>query len=233
MTTPMPVSLKCPCCGNEFESMSLRSTNTGGPLTTDLYRHAGGFPYLPLMVHGCTQCGYSGHMGAFDPKEATTGLKEWVRDNLKPIPDRYSTGAKYENSARIAEHKGVPSYEVANIWLRAGWCAPEPGEPGVHYRREAVSRFEAAMDAGTVPKDERALVTYLIGELHRRVGNPDKAKAWFARVPDAVGDNAERKWLIDLAIQQSTDPKEMVDEERGTQEIPGSSHQHASDSGAG
>jgi hypothetical protein len=33
-------------------------------------------------------------------------------------------------------------------------------------------------------------------------------------VPDAVGDNAEQKWLIDLAIQQSTEPKEFVDEVR-------------------
>jgi hypothetical protein len=35
-------------------------------------------------------------------------------------------------------------------------------------------------------------------------------------VPDAVGGNAKQEWLIDLAIQQSTNPKEIVDEERGT-----------------
>lgn len=215
MTTPMPVTLKCPCCGHEFESMSLRSTNTAGPLTTDMYRHAGGFPSLPLMVHGCSQCGYSGGMGDFNLKKVTPAVKEWVRANLKPIPVRHSTGAKYENSARITEHEGAPPYQVASIWLRAGWCEGEQSESGVRYRAEAVVRFEAAMAAGQVPKDERAFLTYLIGELHRRTGNPDKARTWFARVPDAVGDNAEQKWLIDLAIQQSTDPKEFVEEKAG------------------
>lgn len=154
-------------------------------------------------------------MGDFEPKEVMPALKEWVRANLKPIPDRYSSGAMYENSARIAEHRGAPPYRVANFWLKAGWCESERSESGVRYRREAVARFETAMERKQVPEDARAAITYLIGELHRRVGNPDKARAWFARVPDAVGGNAERKWLIDLAIQQSTNPKEMVDEGRG------------------
>jgi hypothetical protein len=196
--------------------MSLGSTNTCGPLTTDLYRHAGGFPSLPLMVHGCTQCGYSGHVADFDPEQVTPELKEWVRTNLKPIPDRFSTGAKYENSVRIAEYKGAPPYHVAQLWLKAGWCESEDGGAGVRYRREAVARFEAAMERRQVTADSRAIITYLIGELYRRVGDPDKAKAWFARAPDAVGGNAKQEWLIDLAIQQSTNPKETVDEKRGT-----------------
>jgi hypothetical protein len=195
--------------------MSLATTNTFGPLTTDLYRHAGGFPSLPLMIHGCPQCGYSGHAGAFDPDEVTPRLKEWVRANLKPVSGRFRAGAKYENSARIVEHEGAPPYQVANIWLRAGWCEDGQSESGVRYRREAVLRFEAAMDAGQVPKGERAIITYLIGELHRRIGDAAKAKDWFARVPNAVAGNAKEQWLIDLAIQQSTNPQEFVEEKRG------------------
>lgn len=139
-------------------------------------------------------------------------MKEWVRQNIKPIPDRHSAGAKYENSARIAEQRGMSAYGVAQIWLRAGWCESQESESGVRFRREAVTRFEAAMEKRQVPKDELASATYLIGELHRRVGESDKARLWFARVPEAVGDDAEQKWLIDLAIQQSTEPKEFVNE---------------------
>jgi hypothetical protein len=190
--------------------MSLRSTNTCGPLTTDLYRKAGGFPSLPLLVHGCARCGYSGYVGDFDPEQVTPELKEWVRTNLKPMPGRFPTGAKYANSARIAEYKGVPSFHVAQLWLKAGWCETEARTwLDVRYRREAVARFEAAMERNEVAADSRATTTYLIGELHRRVGDMDKAKAWFARVPDAVGGNAKQEWLIDLAIQQSTHPKEI------------------------
>lgn len=60
MTTMIRVDLVCPCCGHEFQARALGSTNTCGPLTTDLHRHAGGLDPLPLMIHGCGKCGYSG-----------------------------------------------------------------------------------------------------------------------------------------------------------------------------
>jgi len=165
------------------------------------------------MVHSCSQCGYSGSEGDFNSEVVTPALKEWVQQNVKPIADRRNVGARYENSARIAERRGASAFQVANIWLRAGWCESQGSEAGVRFRREAVTRFEAAADKGQVPKEELATTTYLIGELHRRVGNLDKARLWFARVPEAVGDDAKQKWLTDLAIQQSTEPKEFVDEE--------------------
>jgi len=196
-----------------LKSLSLSSTNTCGPLTTDLYRKAGGLPSLPLMVHGCEKCGYAGMLGSFEPGNMTPALNEWVKANLGPRTDDFPAGAQYENAARIAGYLGAQPYEVAGLWLRAGWCVG--GSAGERYRREAVARFEAAMDAGQVPKDERAPITYLIGELHRRTGNADKAKVWFARVPDAVADDPDGQWLVDLAIQQSTNPKDFVDEERG------------------
>jgi len=121
-------------------------------------------------------------------------------------------GTKYANLAQIAEFRGTPTLDVAKLWLKAGWCETEDGRwLGVRYRREAVARFEAAMERNEVAAGSLAMITYLVGELHRRIGNPDKAKIWFARVSDAVGANAEQKWLIDLAIQQSTNPKEVAD----------------------
>jgi len=216
LTRPMVLALNCPCCGNQFKATSLFSANTCGPLTTDLYRHARGLPHLPFMVHSCSQCGYSGLEGDFSSEAVTPALKEWVQQNVMPTVDHRNVGARYENSARIAEHRGASAFQVANIWLRAGWCESQGSEAGVRFRREAVTRFEAAMDKGLVPRDELAIATYLIGELHRRIGNQDKAGLWFSRVPEAVGDNAEQKWLIDLAIQQSTEPKEFVDEEART-----------------
>jgi hypothetical protein len=151
-------------------------------------------------------------------------LKEWVRTNLKPIPDRFRADAKYQMKAKAkakAEATRAPAQTLTSTSTsycpgQAGWCESEGSGSGVRYRREAVARFEAAMERKQVTADSRATITYLIGELYRRVGDPDKAKAWFARVPDAVGGNAKQEWLIDLAIQQSTNPKEMVDEERGT-----------------
>jgi hypothetical protein len=195
--------------------MSLSSTNSFGPLTTDLCRQAAGLSSLPLIVHGCKSCGYAGTESSFRPVSTVPEVYEWVKASLGPRSDGFPAGAKFENAARIAELLGTQPYEAANLWLHAGWCSSSDSPAGKRYRCEAVVRFEAAMDADQVPPKDRAAVTYLIGELHRRTGNGDKANAWFARVPDAVGTDSKQQWLVDLAIQQSTDPKEYVDEERG------------------
>jgi len=166
------------------------------------------------MVHGCVKCGYAGTLDSFKPGSTSPAVNEWVKAHLGPRTDDFPTAAKYENEARIADFVGTQPYESAGIWLRAGWCTDNPSPDGQRFRREAVVRFEAAMDSDQVPQDERAPVTYLIGELNRRIGNAEKAKEWFARVPEAVSGDNERQWLIDLAIQQSTNPQEFVDEGR-------------------
>jgi hypothetical protein len=147
MSTPMPVKPTCPCCGHKFESVSFSNTNTFGPLTTDLYRQTAGFPSLPLMVHGCDKYGYAGMLVSFKPGSTTSALDEWVKANLGTRTEGFPAGAKYENAARIAEYLGARPREAANIWLRAAWCESGNHRPGKRYRREAVLRFEAAMNS--------------------------------------------------------------------------------------
>ena len=213
MTQVMRVNLVCPCCSHEFESMAFASTNSFGPMTTELRRHASGLSPLPLTVHGCERCGYAGSRASFSPERASPELKEWVQKNLGLRLDGFPSWAKYENAARIAEFEGLPQHTVAHVWLRAAWCEAEQGKAGDRYRREALTRYEAALEQGLVPKEELPVVTYLAGELNRRTGNAAKARAWFSHVPDAVGGQADAGWLIDLAIQQSVAPKEFVEEE--------------------
>jgi len=181
-----------------------------------LYRHAGGFPSLPLEVHGCVKCGYCGYADDFKPGSADEELKRWVRANLVPPEgrDRFPADRCYEYVARIAERRGALPKVTGLLWLKAAWCGPDKSESAdyLRFRREALARVEAALAKGEFTAEELPAVTYLAGELSRRIGNAEQARAWFARVPAAVGDNAEAKWFIDLAIQQSTDPKEFVEE---------------------
>jgi hypothetical protein len=59
-----------------------------------------------------------------------------------------------------------------------------------------------------VAREERAVLTYLVGELWRRVGDRRQARAWFDRVPNEIVDPSRQRWLIDAARQQRDCPRE-------------------------
>jgi uncharacterized protein len=59
-----------------------------------------------------------------------------------------------------------------------------------------------------VPRDERAVLTYLVGELWRRVGDSRQSGAWFNRVTNEIVDSASQQWVLDAARQQRDCPRE-------------------------
>jgi uncharacterized protein len=56
--------------------------------------------------------------------------------------------------------------------------------------------------------EERAIVSYLIGELWRRAGDRKQATAWFERVGQEVVDATAQQWVIDIDRQQRDHPRE-------------------------
>jgi hypothetical protein len=69
--------------------------------------------------------------------------------------------------------------------------------------------FERALEAyDGVERDERAVLTYLVGELWRRIGDTAVGADWFNRVPDEVLDIDSQQWLIAAANQQRDCPRE-------------------------
>jgi hypothetical protein len=78
-----------------------------------------------------------------------------------------------------------------------------------YFRRRAAWKFDEAL--GTfdgVVREERAVLTYLVGELWRRVGDDSQAAAWFDRVEGEVVDTQTQSWVIDAARQQRDCPRE-------------------------
>jgi hypothetical protein len=69
--------------------------------------------------------------------------------------------------------------------------------------------FEESLQAyDGVPRDERAILTYLVGELWRRIGDIKNATAWFDRVTGEVTDQQSQQWVVDAADQQRLNPRE-------------------------
>ena len=94
---------------------------------------------------------------------------------------------KYEAAAKVAEWQGAEPRYVADLLLRAAWCCVDEGdiEAERYFRRHAAWAFERSLaNYDGVPREERAVITYLVGELWRRVGDLKQARDWFDRVPE-------------------------------------------------
>ena len=214
MTTLQQIELRCPVCETRFRSQSVVSTNSFGGKRTDFHERAAGTQPLPYLVHMCNRCGYSGAERDFtEEADVTPMLKEHVWNELTPVitPAAVSGSEKYEAAAKVAEWQSMEPRHVADLLLRAAWCCVDEGdiEAERFFRRKAAWAFEQALESyDGVPREERAVLTYLVGELWRRVGDARKAGAWFNRVPAEITDLTSQQWVLDAARQQRDCPRE-------------------------
>ena len=217
MTTLQQIELQCPVCETRFRSQAVISTNSFGGKRTDFHERAAGTQPLPYLVHMCDQCGYTGAERDFtDEADVTPVVREHVWTELAPALTLPRPGAvlgseKYEAAAKVAEWQGLEPRHVADLLLRAAWCCVDEGDVEAErfFRRRAAWAFERSLDAfDGVAREERAVLTYLVGELWRRVGDAGQARAWFDRVPLEVADAATQQWVLDAARQQRDCPRE-------------------------
>jgi uncharacterized protein len=214
MTTLRHIELTCPICSNRFNSQAVLSTNSFGGKRTDFHERAAGTQPLPYFVHLCSRCGYAGSERDFgDEADISPILKEHVWDELAP---RVTNGTvpgseKYEAAAKVATWQGCEPRRVADLFLRAAWCCVDEGdvEAERYFRRHAAWTFERALASfDGVERDERAVLTYLVGELWRRAGEVVRASEWFDRVTSEVTNANAQQWVIDAARQQRDCPRE-------------------------
>jgi uncharacterized protein len=214
MTTLQQIELQCPICETRFRSQTVVSTNSFGGKRTDFHERAAGTQPLPYLIHTCSRCGYSGADRDFtDGADVSPILKERVWSELAPaINNGTRTGSeKYEAAAKVAEWQGADPRHVADLLLRASWCCVDEGDTEAErfFRRKAAWKFEEALSAfDGVPRDERAVINYLVGELWRRVGDTTLAETWFDRVRSELVDPEAQQWIIEAADQQRDAPRE-------------------------
>jgi uncharacterized protein (DUF2225 family) len=212
MTKLRQIELTCPICSYTFSSQAVLSTSLRGK-RTDFHERAEGAQPLPYLIHMCSKCGYTGGEQDFG-EEATLepAVKEHVWDELAPkVPIDPLTGSdKYEFAAKVAMWQGAEPRHVAGLFLRAAWCCVDEGdvEAERYFRRYAAWGFEGALEAQRADRDERAMLTYLVGELWRRIGDVKRANQWFDRVPSEITNAKDQKWVLAAARQQRDQPRE-------------------------
>jgi len=214
MTTLQPIELRCPICDTRFQSQQVLSTNSFGGKRTDFHERAAGTQPLPYLIHMCSRCGYSGAERDFtDEADVTPVLREHVWNELAPqVSSCASPGSeKYEAAAKVADWQGLDVRHVADLLLRAAWCCVDEGDSEAErfFRRKAAWKFEEALASfDGVARDERAVLTYLVGELWRRVGDERLAAEWYDRVSREITEPATQRWVLDAARQQRDSPRE-------------------------
>ena len=214
MTTLHQIQLRCPLCDNRFQSQAVVSTNAFGGKRTDFHERAAGTQPLPYLVHMCTRCGYTGGERDFtEDAEVSPLLREHVWNELAPrIACAGATGSeKYEAAAKIAEWQSMEPRYLGDLLLRAAWCCVDEADTEAerYFRRKAAWMFERALESyDGVAREERAVITYLVGELWRRVGEVARAAEWFDRVERELVDEQGQQWILEAARQQRDCPRE-------------------------
>ncbi len=217
MTTLLRIDLACPVCLRTFRSHSVLPANASGRKRTDFQEEEAGLQSLPYLVHSCPTCGYSGDEGDFAREtRVDPAIVAQVWDELTPkLSDAAMTGSeKYEFAAKVAQWRQCGPLEIADLLLRAAWCCVDEGdvEAERYFRRKAAWMFEAALATREgISEDDRAVLTYLVGELWRRVGDLKKAATWFNRVPSEIVAPLRQRWILVAARRQREDPREWFD----------------------
>lgn len=216
MTTLKPIDLTCPNCEWTFFSEAAESNEKRPRKRTDFQMTSDGVGVASITygVHLCDCCGFAGPMSWFTGEgHLTEPLRRRVWDELAPkiALGPLPASEKYEFAAKVATWVDVPSRQIGDLWLRAAWCSVDEGDSEAErfYRIRAARCFEDALGQHEgLDVDERAVITYLIGELWRRCGDTQRANAFFEMVPSEVTGDRDQRWVIRWAKRQQIDPCE-------------------------
>jgi hypothetical protein len=201
------VELVCWACGGAFQGEEPRSYTVSGRGSDLCPRPIGGNP-LALLIHVCPSCGFAGDGRAFAPEQADEQARKWVLGGgmSSPPADGEAAHLRYERAALCHAHRERPSsLQLFEYYVAASWSAQiaEAPEAARAAQVEAARRLEQALLAGEVTNEERAIMNYLAGELHRRTGDFKAALQLFDESAIEFARYGGPKWLINALGQQA------------------------------
>lgn len=165
----------CPIDGLVFTTMEAKSgTKLGNYLDMKPY---GPMP-APWPIARCPGNGFVIYKPAFSNEELQRFRAYVATDEYRALLRPHSN---YYLAARLQIHNGEPPRQVAYTLLKASWEA-EGTELYPRYAREALETFGKAL-AGPFDNEQGAVTAELLaGELERRLGMFDAARARFERL---------------------------------------------------
>ena len=187
------VEKTCPICEQNFKLTKTRGQIVAESTDTDFCTHFKDLNPYYYTIWVCPNCGFAAH------EERFFTLLEGARQNLKTFLTGREvkldlSGARsweqavtsYKLAIYYAGMVGLPASHIASLELRLAWLYREKAmvaeEMAVLDR--AVKNYEAAFMREQTPIGTLTEVTlsYIIGELLRRVGRYDEALSYLGRV---------------------------------------------------
>ena len=144
MTTIANIHLDCPCCGRQFESETVMSTNRVG-MRTDFQPITLGCSYIELIVHGCPHCHFCGmHQDFKQPRLSAAVRDEILKELVTHASDVLDAAKRYELAALIAPQTGKNHEQTGGLYLAAAWCCRDRQllERERDYRTKAITCYK-------------------------------------------------------------------------------------------
>jgi uncharacterized protein (DUF2225 family) len=173
----------CGFCGQKFTDKIIWSTNVMEQ-DAELRPLTMGLDPLPYYVHACPHCGYTDGdpVQLTDPEKAAIGkfLTAYRQDHGGTV----AGAGKYEVLANVYIIRKLPAEKIAYAYQRAAWLADDSHDEAAarRYRAATLEYLVKALENHGVEAKKVPTLTYLAGELNRRLGRFDEALQWFSRV---------------------------------------------------
>ncbi|MBZ4647615.1 MAG: uncharacterized protein PWR27_2427 [Petroclostridium sp.] len=216
--------IQCPVCGSNISVRAVRSSSVR-ILSRDsdfMVYYKGPNPML-YDAWVCIQCGYAAISSQFHSVsvQQIKAIREkicskWKPKNYGPVYDVDVAIERYKLVLLNAIVKNAKTSERALICLKLGWLnrLKKDLENEKKFLYQALQGFIDAFEKERFPiagMDEASL-TYLIGELYRRLDDNSNALLWYSRV---LCNRTAKNKIKDMAREQ----KHLISEEKKKEEI--------------
>ena len=217
MTIIFDEEYSCPLCGKTYLSPTVGSSSYGY-LDSEFRIHSFGFNPLRFSLHICPHCKYP----TKDPYEELTSeqktrIKKILENKIGDIHVDKELLYKFLVYVRLIKELGYPNYLIADAYLTAAWVADDlRSSERKNLRKYALDYFiKSLSDDVNLTKEKIQLITYIIGELYRRLGEFEKSVEWFQKVKTR---NKKFRKLVKrqktLALQKNFKRRYLEDDEK-------------------
>ena len=208
--------LKCPVCSFEFTSKKIRTSRLRlvGRDADFLNRYKSEDP-IKYNIFVCPNCGFAAWENKFDLFKEE--YRQIILDNISSrwTPRSFGDERTYEEAIEayklaliLGSLLGCSNLESGNTCLHIGWLYRliENPEDESRFLTMARDKFISAYNneslSGTSMDDSK--LSYLIGELSRRIGDKPSAQTWLStclgltstKMNLAINDLARDQWLL-------------------------------------
>lgn len=181
--------IDCPCCKNKFTIQKIRYSRLRMiSKDEDLLHHYEGINPLKYAVQVCPRCGYAASESKYkniEKKEVPIILKSitpaWKPRDLGGLRTINQAIDTYKLALLQGNMLNYDSIDIGNLCLSIGWLyRGQDNEEEMRFLRLARNAFIKEYENGSSIGSDATKLTYMIGELSRRIGDIEEAKKWIA-----------------------------------------------------